>query len=68
MITKNEEEQLWKKPSAAKIDDYLIKPLNPSQILYQVKKILDKKGLVMEKTNRSINRNFRKSAWPFRMI
>ena len=51
MITKNEEEQIMEEAIGAKIDDYLIKPLNPSQILLSVKKILDNKRLVIEKTN-----------------
>src|SRR6267142_1758329 len=47
MITKNEEEQIMEEAIGAKIDDYLIKPLNPSQILLAVKKILDNKRLVI---------------------
>ena len=41
MITKNEEEQIMDKAIGAKISDYLIKPVNPNQILSSLKKILD---------------------------
>ena len=47
MITKNEEEQIMEDAIGAKIDDYLIKPINPSQILLAIKKILDNKRLVI---------------------
>ena len=42
MITKNEEEQIMEEAIGSEIADYLIKPLNPNQILLSVKKILDK--------------------------
>ena len=51
MITKNEEERIMEDAIGGKIDDYLIKPINPSQILLSIKKILDNKRLVIEKTN-----------------
>lgn len=59
MITKNEEEHIMDEAIGAKIADYLIKPLNPSQILLSVKKILDNKRLVTEKTNLSYQQEFR---------
>src|SRR6185295_4663016 len=65
MITKNEEEQIMEEAIGAKIDDYLIKPLNPSQILISVKKILDKKSLVMEKTNSNYQQEFQKISMAF---
>jgi len=46
-----------------KIEDYLIKPINPSQILLSVKKILDNKRLVIEKTTLIISRSLERSAW-----
>ncbi|MEM7107154.1 MAG: bifunctional response regulator/alkaline phosphatase family protein [Bacteroidota bacterium] len=58
MITKNEEEHIMEEAIGAKIADYLIKPLNPSQILLSVKKILDNKRLISEKTNQSYQQNF----------
>ncbi|CAN5453233.1 PglZ domain-containing protein [soil metagenome] len=65
MITKNEEEQIMEDAIGSKIDDYLIKPINPSQILLSVKKILDKKSLVMEKTNSVYQQEFQKISMAF---
>lgn len=65
MITKNEEEMIMEEAIGAKIDDYLIKPINPSQILLAVKKILDNKRLVSEKTNLSYQQEFRKISMSF---
>ena len=65
MITKNEEEQIMEEAIGSKIDDYLIKPINPSQILLSVKKILDKKSLVMEKTNSGYQQEFQKISMAF---
>jgi len=41
MVTKNEEESLMNEAIGGKIDDYLTKPVNPSQILLVCKKILE---------------------------
>jgi CheY-like chemotaxis protein len=41
MITKNEEEHIMEEAIGSKIADYLIKPVNPNQILLSVKKNLD---------------------------
>jgi CheY-like chemotaxis protein len=49
MITKNEEESLMEDAIGKRIDDYLIKPVNPSQILMACKKILDRKNIISEK-------------------
>ncbi len=65
MITKNEEEHIMEEAIGAKIDDYLIKPINPSQILLAVKKILDNRRLVTEKTNQSYQQEFRKISMAF---
>jgi CheY-like chemotaxis protein len=59
MITKSEEEHIMEEAIGKKIADYLIKPLNPNQILLSVKKILDKVRLVSEKTNTSYQQDFR---------
>ena len=59
MITKSEEEHIMEDAIGAKIADYLIKPLNPNQILLSVKKILDNRRLVSEKTNLSYQQDFR---------
>ncbi len=49
MITKNEEESLMEDALGQRIDDYLTKPVNPSQILMACKKFLDKKDIITEK-------------------
>ncbi len=65
MITKNEEESIMEDAIGAKIADYLIKPINPSQILLSVKKILDNKRLITEKTNLSYQQEFRNISMSF---
>jgi len=60
MITKHEEEQIMDDAIGAQIEDYLIKPLNHKQILLAVKKILDKKHLVMEKVTSTYQQEFSK--------
>ena len=59
MITKSEEEELMEDAIGSKIADYLIKPLNPNQLLLSVKRIFDKKRLQEEKTNLSYQQEFR---------
>jgi len=41
-----------------KIADYLIKPVNPNQIILSLKKTLDNKRLVSEKTNTEYRKEF----------
>src|SRR5690554_4239980 len=48
MITKSEDEGIMNQAIGRKITDYLIKPVNPNQVLLTIKKILDKKRLVNE--------------------
>ncbi len=50
MITKSEEEDIMDEAIGAKIADYLIKPVNPKQILLSIKKNIDAKRLISEKT------------------
>jgi len=52
MITKSEEESLMEDAIGQKIDDYLTKPVNPSQILMACKKILDSKNITTEKRSK----------------
>ncbi len=59
LITKNEEEGMMDDAIGTKIDDYLIKPANPNQILLSIKKILEKKELVKEKTTHAYQQEFR---------
>ncbi|MBL3656186.1 T9SS response regulator signal transducer PorX [Fulvivirga sediminis] len=65
MITKSEEELIMEEAIGAKIADYLIKPLNPSQILISVKRILDNKRLITEKTNLTYQQEFRNISMAF---
>jgi len=50
MITKNDEEDLMETAIGAEIADYLIKPVKPKQVLLAIKKIIDQRRLVTEKT------------------
>ncbi|WP_246186131.1 response regulator [Phnomibacter ginsenosidimutans] len=59
MITKNEAENVMEDAIGSQISDYLIKPVNPSQVLLSLKKILDNKRLVSEKTTTSYQQEFR---------
>jgi len=58
MITKSEEENIMEEAIGAQIDDYLIKPVNPKQILLTIKKLMDQKKLVSEKTISSYQTEF----------
>jgi DNA-binding response OmpR family regulator len=60
MITKSEEENIMDEAIGGKIDDYLIKPVNPKQILLSIKKTLDLKRLVSEKAISSYQSDFAK--------
>jgi CheY-like chemotaxis protein len=59
MITKSEEEHIMEDAIGSKISDYLIKPVNPNQILLSLKKNLNEKRLVSEKTNNDYRQEFR---------
>lgn len=60
MITKSEEEYIMEEAIGSKISDYLIKPVNPKQILLSIKKNLDQSRLVSEKTTSQYQQEFRK--------
>lgn len=59
LITKNETENLMDDAIGSQISDYLIKPVNPNQVLLSLKKILDNKRLVAEKTTFAYQQQFR---------
>ena len=59
MITKSEEEQIMEDAIGSKIADYLIKPVNPNQILLSLKKNLDNKRLISEKSSQQYQQEFR---------
>jgi CheY-like chemotaxis protein len=58
MITKSEEEHIMDDAIGGKIADYLIKPVNPNQIILALKKTLDNKRLVSDKTNTEYRKEF----------
>ncbi|MCA9734661.1 MAG: PglZ domain-containing protein [Deferribacteres bacterium] len=58
MVTKSEEESLMEEAIAARIDDYLTKPVNPSQILLICKKILEKKQITSDRFSRDYATEF----------
>lgn len=58
MITKSEEENIMDQAVGSKIADYLIKPVNPNQILIAIKKHLHSERLVSEKTTRDYREEF----------
>lgn len=59
MITKSEEEYIMEEAIGSNIADYLIKPVNPNQILLSIKKIIEKSKLVSQKTNSNYQQEFR---------
>ncbi len=58
MITKSEEESIMEDAIGNKISDYLIKPVNPNQIILTIKRILDKRRIQNEKAAQSYLKNF----------
>jgi len=68
MITKSEEEYIMEEAIGNKIADYLIKPVNPNQILLSLKKNLDHSRLVSEKTTSNYQQEFRKISMELSMV
>lgn len=62
MVTKSEEENIMDQAIGSKIADYLIKPVNPSQILLTLKKNIHKKQIVTEVTQTGYQQNFQNIA------
>ena len=58
MITKSEEERIMEQAIGEKIADYLIKPVNPSQILLCLKKHIHQHDILSEHTNQSYRQEF----------
>jgi len=58
MITKSEEEDLMEAAIGSEIADYLIKPVKPNQVLLAIKKILDQRRLITEKTTTDYRQEF----------
>lgn len=59
MITKSEEEHIMEDAIGSNIADYLIKPVNPNQILLCLKKIIDNKKIISEKSTIAYQEAFR---------
>ena len=59
MITKSEEENIMDAAIGSNIADYLIKPVNPNQILLAIKKNIDTKELVTRETTTAYQTEFR---------
>lgn len=60
MVTKSEEENIMEQAIGAKIADYLIKPVNPIQILSTLKKNIHQKEIVTEQTQSAYQQDFGK--------
>jgi DNA-binding response OmpR family regulator len=58
MVTKSEEENIMEQAIGAKIADYLIKPVNPTQILLTLKKNIQQKEIVTEHTQSNYQQDF----------
>lgn len=58
MVTKNEEENIMDQAIGSKIADYLIKPVNPNQILLTLKKNIHQREIVQEVTQSGYRQDF----------
>lgn len=58
MITKSEEENIMDQAVGNKIADYLIKPVNPNQILLAIKKVLHSEALVSQQATTDYRQEF----------
>ena len=62
MVTKSEEENIMEQAIGQKIADYLIKPVNPNQILLALKKNIHRREIVTEVTQSQYQQNFQQIA------
>ena len=62
MVTKSEEEDIMDQAIGSKIADYLIKPVNPNQILLSLKKNIHRREIVTEVTQSSYRQEYQKLA------
>lgn len=65
MITKSEEENIMDKAVGSKIADYLIKPVNPNQVLLSIKKNVHSRQLVTEQSTADYRSQFNRIAMSF---
>ena len=59
MVTKNEEENIMEQAIGSQISDYLLKPINPNQVLLSLKKNLQSETLVEQHTISEYQQEFR---------
>lgn len=59
LITKNETENLMDEAIGSQISDYLIKPVNPNQVWLTLKKLIDNKRLIAQRTTSAYQQDFR---------
>jgi DNA-binding response OmpR family regulator len=59
MITKSEEESIMEEAIGSNIADYLIKPVNPNQILLAIKKNMDARQIISDKNTHNYQMEFR---------
>ena len=62
MVTKSEEENIMNQAIGRKIADYLIKPVNPNQILLTLKKNIHRREIVTEVTQSQYQQSFQQIA------
>ena len=62
MVTKSEEENIMNQAIGQKIADYLIKPVNPNQILLTLKKNIHRRAIETEVTQTQYQQNFQQIA------
>lgn len=58
MVTKSEEERLMEEALGGQISDYLTKPVNPSQILLTIKRLLERSRLRSERVSQTYLQQF----------
>ena len=64
MVTKSEEEDIMNQAIGQKIADYLIKPVNPNQILLTLKKNIHREEIETEVTQTQYQQQFQQIAMP----
>ncbi len=67
MVTKSEEENIMNKAIGSKIADYIIKPVNPNQVLLSIKKNIHSEQLVTEQTTADYRAEFNRLASSMQM-
>ncbi|RKZ34784.1 PglZ domain-containing protein [bacterium] len=60
MVTKSEEENLMEEAIGQQIADYIVKPVNPLQILTSLKKLFESERIVAEKLTRNYTQEYQK--------